>query len=72
MAERADRYELYEAAVHDAEAEVDFMLKAFRELRRRRPLTLREDFSGPASAACEWVRRGHRCRAIGVELSRVL
>lgn len=68
MAARADRYELYETAVHDAKAEVNFMLKAFRELRRRRPLTLREDFSGPASAACEWVRRGPQCRAIGVDI----
>ena len=68
MAERADRYELYESAVHDAEAEVDFMQATFRKLRRRRPLTLREDFSGPASAACEWVRRGPQCRAIGVDI----
>ena len=68
MAEQADRYELYEASVHDAKAEVDFMQKTFRELRGRQPLTFREDFSGPASATCEWVRRGSRCRAIGVDI----
>jgi hypothetical protein len=68
MAERADRYELYEAAVHDAAAEVNFIQKTFRELRRRQPLTFREDFCGPASAACEWVRRGPHRRAIGVDI----
>jgi len=68
MAERADRYELYETAVHDPQAEVDFIQRTFRELRRRQPLTFREDFSGPASAACEWVRRGPRRRAIGIDI----
>ena len=68
MAERVDRYELYEASVHDAKVEVDFIRRTFRQLRGWDPITLREDFSGPASAACEWVRRGSRCRAIGVDI----
>lgn len=68
MAERADRYELYEEAVHDPRAEVDFIRRTFRTLRGRQALSFREDFSGPASAACEWVRRGPRCRAIGVDI----
>lgn len=68
MADRADRLELYEAAVHTPDAEVDFIRDTYRQLRGRRPLTFREDFSGPASAACEWVRRGPRCRAIGVDI----
>lgn len=68
MAERSDRYELYEKAVHDPVAEVNFIRRTFRTLRGRVPLTFREDFSGPASAACEWVRRGPRCRAIGVDI----
>ncbi len=68
MAQRADRLDLYETAVHDAEAEVDFIRGTFMKLRGRRPLTFREDFSGPASAACEWVRRGPQCRALGVDI----
>ncbi len=69
MAERADRYELYESAVHDARAEVNFIRRAFSSLRGRQPQTFREDFSGPASAACEWVRRGGAgCRAVGVDI----
>jgi SAM-dependent methyltransferase len=68
MAEKADRYELYERAVHDAGAEVDFLRETYARLRRRQPQSFREDFSGQASAACEWVRRGPRCRAMGVDI----
>ena len=68
MAELADRYELYEAAVHDAKAEVQFIRRTFRKLRGRQPRRFREDFSGPASAACEWVRGGRSARAIGVDI----
>jgi hypothetical protein len=72
MADRAERLELYEAAVHDPVAEVDFMRDTFTTLRGRRPLTFREDFCGAASAACEWVRRGPRCRAIGVDIEKTV
>ncbi len=68
MAARADRYELYEIAVHDPEAEIDFIRTTYRKIRGRQAQTFREDFAGSASAACEWVRRGPRCRAIGVDL----
>ena len=68
MAEQADRYELYEEAVHDPKAEVDFIRRTFKTLRGRQALSFREDFSGPASAACEWVRRRPRCQAIGVDI----
>jgi len=68
MAQRADLHTLYEKAVHDAESEIDFMRDTYRKLRGRVPLSFREDFSGPSTSACEWVRRGPRCRAIGVDL----
>ncbi len=70
MADRADRYELYEAAVHDAKAEISFIRRTFKALRGRRPLIFREDFSGPASAACEWVRSEPRGRAIAVDIEK--
>jgi len=68
MASRADRHRLYELAVQCAEAEVDFVIDTFRELRGRKPLHLREDFCGTANVCCEWVRRGARYTAIGVDL----
>ncbi len=68
MAQRADRLILYERAVHEPAAEVDFLQRAFHDARGRQPRSFREDFAGAASAACEWVRRGPRRFAIGVDI----
>lgn len=68
MAKRADRLELYEQAVHDPVAEVNFMRRTFRRVRGRPAKSFREDFSGPGSAACEWARRGPGFKAIGVDI----
>jgi SAM-dependent methyltransferase len=64
----ADRHALYEMAVQCPEAEVDFVDATFRRLRKRKAQVLREDFCGTANVCCEWVRRGHKRRAIGVDL----
>lgn len=68
LAERADRHRLYEKSVQDAAVEVDFVDMAFRNLRKRRPVSLREDFCGTANVCCEWVRRGPARTAVGVDL----
>ncbi len=70
MADRSDKFELYEEAVHDAGAELRFIRRAFKAVRGRRPLTFREDFSGPGSAACEWARTEPRGRAIAVDIEQ--
>jgi cyclopropane fatty-acyl-phospholipid synthase-like methyltransferase len=57
LAERSDRHVLYERAVQNAEAEVDFIDTTFTTLRGRRAERLREDFCGTANNACAWVRR---------------
>lgn len=68
MAERADRHELYEAAVQNVEEECKFVARTFAELKGRPAVSWREDFCGTASAACEWVRAGEGRTAIGVDL----
>ncbi len=68
MAELADRYDLYQQSVQCPAAEVDFVLKQFQALRRRKPRILREDFCGTAYTACEWVGRNNKNRAFGVDL----
>jgi SAM-dependent methyltransferase len=68
MADRADRYALYEKAVQDAEHEIDFISETFTALRGRRACWLREDFCGSATVACEWVRRNRRHHAVGVDI----
>lgn len=70
QAATADRHQLYELAVQCPEAEVDFVDATFRRLRGRKPQLLREDFCGTGNVCCEWVRRGSKRRAIGVDLDR--
>lgn len=63
-----DRIELYERAVQDAPFEVDLVESILR--RHGRPARrLREDFSGAALFAAEWVRRGPDRTAIAVDLN---
>ncbi|HEY9182536.1 MAG TPA: class I SAM-dependent methyltransferase [Gammaproteobacteria bacterium] len=68
MAEKADIHDLYERSVQAVDLEVEFLRDTFRALRGRDALSLREDFCGTASLACEWVRGGTRRHAIGVDL----
>ncbi|MCI0401250.1 MAG: methyltransferase domain-containing protein [Gammaproteobacteria bacterium] len=70
MAECADAYVLYEQAVQCVEADIDFVDETFKRLRQREAYSLREDFCGTANAACEWVRRRSRNRAVGIDLNR--
>jgi SAM-dependent methyltransferase len=68
MAEKADIHDLYEKAVQAVDVEADFLRDTYRALRGREPQSLREDFCGTASLCCEWVRRGPRRHAIGVDI----
>jgi len=68
MADVADRHELYQAAVQDVEAEIDFIEETWASLRGMPARLLREDFCGTANTACEWVRRGTDRQAIGIDL----
>ena len=52
----------------EPEADTAFIDQAWKELRGRAPRTLREDFCGTAITAIDWVKRGSRNRAIGVDL----
>lgn len=68
LADQADRHQLYEQAVQCAEGEIDFVDATYRRLRGHKAQTLREDFCGTANVCCEWVKRGNKRRAIGVDL----
>ena len=68
MAEHADRHHLYQESVQDTEAEIDFVMETWAELRHRPAELFREDFCGTANTACEWIRRDPLHYAIGVDL----
>jgi len=68
MADRADRYQLYQNSVQDAPADAAFLDDEFHRRRARRARSLREDFCGTAALSCEFVARHPGSRAIGVDL----
>ncbi|MCC7408433.1 MAG: class I SAM-dependent methyltransferase [Phycisphaeraceae bacterium] len=70
LAQRADKYALYQQAVQEPGHEVEFLGRLYRRLRRRPARVLREDFCGTFAVCCEWVRinTARGCRAIGVDL----
>lgn len=70
MASSSDRHSLYEQSVQNVEAEIDMVDATYRNLRGSTATLLREDFCGTANTSCEWVRRRHGNRAIGLDTSQ--
>lgn len=68
IAQTADRHYLYEKSVQNTAVDYDFVNKAFRKLRERKPTSLREDFCGTARMCREWVSRRKLNTAVGVDL----
>jgi hypothetical protein len=64
----ADRHALYQAAVQNVEAEIDFVDKTFLKLRGRPARLLREDFCGTGNTSCEWVQRRVTNVAMGLDI----
>lgn len=69
-ASTADRHVLYQMAVQDVEAEINFVDDTYKDLRGRRASRLREDFCGTAWSSSEWVRRRPGNIAVGVDLDK--
>lgn len=68
LADRADRYLLYQQAVQDPEGDVMRVRRMFERLYGRPPRLLREDFCGTAAFATAWVQAHRENRAVGVDL----
>jgi SAM-dependent methyltransferase len=66
----ADRHELYQLAVQNVEAEIDFVDATFKTLRGRHAIRLREDFCGTGNTSCEWVRRRPKNLAFGLDIDQ--
>ncbi|MEZ0392223.1 MAG: class I SAM-dependent methyltransferase, partial [Pseudobdellovibrionaceae bacterium] len=63
-----DKYDYYTKSVQSAEGDVVFLRKTYKELRKKEPKTLREDFCGTFALSCEWVKMGSRFSALGLDL----
>lgn len=64
------RHALYEAAVQNVEADIEFFEKVYRERHGRPFRVLREDFCGTATLACAWVAGAPERESWGVDLDR--
>lgn len=62
------KYKLYEKSVQNHMADIEFIEEEFLTLRKRKPLTLREDFGGTGAMACDWVKRGKERQAWAIDL----
>ena len=63
-----NKYVYYEKAVQNPSNEVEFFNEKFKEIRKREPKTLREDFCGTAAISCAWVDQSPEHFAYGVDL----
>lgn len=66
-ADLVDPHDLYQQSVQGVEFELDFVHDTFKQIRGRKPYSIREDFCGTAASACDWVTRDRRNSAVGVD-----
>jgi hypothetical protein len=64
----ADRYELYQLAVQSPDADIEFLMRTFKKLRKRTPFAFREDFCGTALLSATWVKQSPKHVAEGFDL----
>src|SRR4051812_23502238 len=67
-AKTADKHDLYQRSVQDAETEIYFINRAYKSVRKRAALSLREDFCGTAllCGACGKSRKGRTALGIAI------
>jgi len=65
-----DKYDLYLRAVQSPDNDVEFLFDTYKDLRKKKPSTLREDFCGTFSICAEWAKLKPGNRAWGVDLDQ--
>ena len=63
-----DKYDLYQRAVQSPKEDVLFALETYKDLKKKKPETLREDFCGTFQLCCEWVKLKKHHKAFGLDL----
>ncbi len=65
-----DKYHYYIESVQNPKNDAEFFLKTFKEIKKKNPKSLREDFCGTFSICCEWVKLDKTFTAVGVDLDK--
>lgn len=63
-----DKYYYYHASVQSPETDVEFFRDTYKQLKGKKPKSLREDFCGAFAICCEWVKLDSQFEAFGVDL----
>jgi hypothetical protein len=63
-----DLYDLYSKAVQSPDSDVEFLLNVYKELKKKSPVTLREDFCAAGLLCTEWVKSSRNRQAYGIDL----
>jgi len=66
--EEFDKYSYYKKSVQSPEEDVQFLEKVYRELTKKNPQIMREDFCGTYALCCEWTRLNPDYKAVGVDI----
>ncbi|HEX3775940.1 MAG TPA: class I SAM-dependent methyltransferase [Polyangiaceae bacterium] len=67
-AKTADKHDLYQRSVQDADSEVYFITRAYKTTHKDPPLSLREDFCGTALLCAGWVKSSKQRSAVGIDI----
>lgn len=68
MAAQADKFDCYQKSVQSPDHEVEFFEQAYREVFKKKPISLREDFCGTFAVCCRWAASSGRRTAVAVDL----
>ncbi len=63
-----DRYRYYENSVQTPEEHVKIYDQMFQDIRRRKAMSLREDFCGTFLISCEWAKSDPKRFSLGLDL----
>lgn len=63
-----NKYDLYLESVQSPDVDVLFFKKVYKELRKKEPRSMREDFCGTFALCSEWVKLGRDKTAYGIDL----
>ena len=68
LADKADKFSCYQKSVQSPDHEVEFFEQAYRDVFKKKPYSLREDFCGTFAVCCNWVATSPKRTALGVDL----
>mmetsp|Transcript_21860 Transcript_21860/g.37678 ORF Transcript_21860/g.37678 Transcript_21860/m.37678 type:complete len:364 (-) Transcript_21860:978-2069(-) len=67
LSKTTDKYICYERSVNAPQADLNFIIKAYRIAYHKKPITLREDFCGTAALLCQFVASDVERTGYGVD-----